>query len=143
MEGESSPSTPPHSSGTRQVQSASTPEQPRRHDPGDDDTADRPGNDNTQGGHGPEKRRHLEQDEEPSDIPAPPPKCAKGNRGAKGAKGTKGSKGTKAKAKAKDPNVQPVTDQEVRRSGRNSTMACEFVESLPLPFHRSPLQQAC
>jgi hypothetical protein len=121
------------------VQSASTPEQPRRHDPGDDDTADRPGNDNTQGGHGPEKRRHLEQDEEPSDIPAPPPKRAKGNKGAKGAKGTKGSKGTKAK----DPNVQPVTDQEVRRSGRNSMMACEFVESLPLPFHRSPLQQAC
>ena len=140
MEGESSPSTPPHPSGTRRVQSASTPEQPRRHDPGDDDMADLPGKDNTQGGYGPEKRRHLEQDGEPSDIPVPPPKHAKGNKGAKGAKG---GKGTKAKAKAKDPNVQPVTDQEVRHSGRNSAMACEFVESLPLPFHRSSLQQTC
>jgi hypothetical protein len=108
MEDEASPSTPLHLPGTGQAQSASTPEQPRRHHPGDDDTSNHPNEDDTQDSHGPHKRHHPEQDEEPSDVPAPKPKCGRGSKGARGGRG--------AKAKVNSPNAQPAIDQEVCRS---------------------------
>jgi hypothetical protein len=117
MEDEVPPSTPLHPSGTGQAQPASIPEQPRSHHPRDNDTGNHPNEDATQDGHGPHKRRRLEQDEEPSNVPAPKPKRGRGSKGARGGRG--------AKAKANGPNSQPATDQEVRRSGRTSAIGCE------------------
>jgi hypothetical protein len=136
MEDEASPSTPLHPPGTGQVQSASTPEQPRRHHPRDDDTSNHPNEDDTQDSHGPHKRRRSEQDEEPSDVPAPKPKCGRGSKGARGGRG--------AKAKASGPNAQPVTDQEVHRSGRTSATGCEsstilfLLSSIAHHIHKPP-----
>jgi hypothetical protein len=122
MEDEASPSTPLHPPGTGQAQSASTPEQPRRHHPRDDDTSNHPNEDNTQDSHGPHKRRRPEQDEEPSDVPAPKLKRGRGGKGARGGRG--------AKAKANGPNARPAIDQEVRRSGRTSAIGCESSPNL-------------